>query len=588
MKLNLRRAIASASVLAVAGGVLAASALVAYAATTPPWEPDPNALGSLTLYNSSGQVVTGGSNLAHLFDYAEASTPDAANGTKATLYFAQPTPGEATGIWLTALGSASTTFPNTSAPAPLNTATNPVVTLAATDADLTNFIASSTAQTATGYANVYQIRLETTGAGGTGSQPNGQYWEDDILVNPTAGTWSIEYPAQVTPTTTTLTASPATATVGVSDTLTATELPATAGSVQFENGGTDIGSPVAVNGSGVATLATTFTAAGTESLSAVFTPTDTTDYSGSTGTLSLTVNPAATPTTTSLTVSQSGTTGTDVSMSSTVLAGTTPVTAGTVSWYDNGSTTPLDATPVTPNASGVATFDIPAGLAAGSHSIVAVFTPTTPADFESSQSAPQQFILQAPTTGACAQTGSNCTETQNIEATIPVGTLVLSTPYTATSPLNLGTLALNAGLTGYTANAPFNGITIVDTRAGDLPWTLTALASNLTDGGTNPGSTICGQNVGLTGVTSTPGAGFAGTVTSTAQAAASPAVAPSGTPAACPTTAGGLVGAGGTPVTVATASAGLGTDVLNGTLTLNAPTSTEPGLFTGTITFTVG
>ena len=30
------------------------------------------------------------------------------------------------------------------------------------------------------------------------------------------------------------------------------------------------------------------------------------------------------------------------------------------------------------------------------------------------------------------------------------------------------------------------------------------------------------------------------------------------------------------------------TDVLNGTLTLNAPTSTEPGLFTGTITFTVG
>jgi len=41
-------------------------------------------------------------------------------------------------------------------------------------------------------------------------------------------------------------------------------------------------------------------------------------------------------------------------------------------------------------------------------------------------------------------------------------------------------------------------------------------------------------------------------------------------------------------VTVATTNYGLGTDVLNGTLILDAPTSTEPGLFTGSITFTVG
>jgi hypothetical protein len=203
--------------------------------------------------------------------------------------------------------------------------------------------------------------------------------------------------------------------------------------------------------------------------------------------------------------------------------------------------------------------------------------------FEASQSAPQSFVLQPVQVGACAQTGSQCSATANIEATVPVGTLVLTTPYTTSNVLNLGNLALNAGLTQYSATAPFNGITVVDTRAGDLPWTLTALASNLSDGGTHPGSTICGQNVGLTGLASTPGTGFAGTVTPTDAPAATPAVAPAG--GACT----GTQGLGGTaPHTVAAASAGLGTDVLNGTLTLTAPTSTEPGLFTGTITFTVG
>jgi hypothetical protein len=582
MKLNLRRVISSAAVLAIAGGVMASAAGVATAATTPPWEPDPNALGSLTFYNSSGQVITGGSNLSNLAAYIEASTPDTSGGTKATLYFADPTPGEPTGSWFNQIYSTATNFPNASAPAPLNTATNPVITLAATDADLSEFIAASQENTATGYANVYQVRLETSGPGGVGTAPNGQYWEDDILVNPTAGTWSVEYPAVEIGTTTTLTSSPTTGTVGVAETLSAATTAADgstqAGSVEFLNGTTVIGTD-AVNGSGVATQSFTPTAQGTASLSAVFTPTNT-GYSSSTGTLSQTVNPAATPTTTSLTVTQDGVAGDDVSLSSTVSPATAP---GTVSWYDNGSTTPLNATPVTPNGSGVATFDIPAGLAAGNHSIVADFTPTNPANFEASASAAQSFLLEPKQTGACAQTGSQCTATANISATVPVGTLVLSTPYTAANPLNLGNLALNAGLTQYSATAPISGITIVDTRAGDLPWTLSALASNLSDGGTNPGSTICSQNVGLTNVASTPGTGFAGTVTPSTNTAASPPVAPAG--GVC-TGSQGLGGA--TAHTVAAASAGLGTDVLNGTLTLNAPTSTEPGLFTGTITFTVG
>ncbi len=228
MKLNLRPAIASAAVLAIAGGVLAATVGMAAAATTPPWEPDPNALGSLTFFNSAGTVVTGGTNLNHLFDYAEASTPDALHGTKATLEFAQPLPGTATGNFAVGQASVATNFPNASAPAPLNTTPNPVVTLGAADGNLTNFIATQVPPTATGFVNVYQLRLVTSGAGGVGTTPNGTYWEVDILVNPSAGSWSVEFPPVVTATTTALTASPSPATVGVSDTLTATETPATA------------------------------------------------------------------------------------------------------------------------------------------------------------------------------------------------------------------------------------------------------------------------------------------------------------------------------------------------------------------------
>jgi hypothetical protein len=94
----------------------------------------------------------------------------------------------------------------------------------------------------------------------------------------------------------TLTASPNPATVGHAVTLTGTVTPATrttrpTGSVQFEVGATAIGSPVAVDSSGKATTTTTFAAAGTDALSAVFTPTNPTAFKGSAATLSLTVNP---------------------------------------------------------------------------------------------------------------------------------------------------------------------------------------------------------------------------------------------------------------------------------------------------------
>ena len=122
-----------------------------------------------------------------------------------------------------------------------------------------------------------------SGTGGTGSVTNVM----SIFI--TYSTDGLSYSTTSTPplktTTTTLTTSSATTDTCTPVTLTATEVASDAthpaGNVQFQVGGTALGSAVAVNTSGVATTTTTFTSAGTFSVTAVFTATAT-GYSGST------------------------------------------------------------------------------------------------------------------------------------------------------------------------------------------------------------------------------------------------------------------------------------------------------------------
>jgi hypothetical protein len=272
---------------------------------------------------------------------------------------------------------------------------------------------------------------------------------------------------------------------------------------------------------------------------------------------------------------------------------TTPatiITSGTVSLFDNGSSTPFASGSVGAGGAFSITFTY---TSAGSHSVVATFTPASDALFAGSSSAPVTFTEQAP---AC----TTCNDVQTITATVPAGTISISTPYTATSPLNLGTLQLTPGGQYFTASAQldpnagdvptagqspsttFDGITVVDTQSGNLPWTVSAAASNLSDGSGHPNGVISGENVGLTGLAGVfvPGnAIVAGDVILTNQAAATPPVAP---------TDGGSQGLGNGPHTIASDTAQPdGTVGINGTVTLNAPTSTEAGVFTGTITFTI-
>jgi|GEM_PF-1372586 hypothetical protein len=616
MKGKFRPLAAGAAVaVAVAGfGVLAGGG-AAFASggggPTPPWEssvsPAPN--GFIAFYNAEGQQVTGGSITANGFGaYAVASTAAPAGYTKATLLIKTPVNGENPALWSGEQVSSSTNFPNTSGPGQVGTTTNPVETNPGTDTPISQYITSfpNTDTSTDGYAGLYDVRLIVSGAG---LPTLSTYWDTVISVNTTAGTWSVDWQGgdYTQSTTVGLTAtppSPQTETGGAASpiALNATVTPAAdaTGTVTFWSNGVQVGTTQTVTGAGgnTASVTTTppYTAPSTTTpYTAVFTPTiGSSDIGNVSSTLNYVVTAPLDVTQTSLACALCGGSAGPVTFTGTVTDQTnsgTVITAGTVSLYDNGSTTQFASGAV--GAGGA--FSIPYTYSsAGSHSVVATFTPANGATVAGSSSSPLAF---SETSSAC----TTCNDVQTIEGTVPAGTISISTPYTPTNPLNLGTLALTPSGTYFTASASldpnagdvptagqypdttFDGITVVDTQSGNLPWSVSAAASNLSDGTGHANGVISGENVGLTGLTAVlvPGnAIVAGDVTLTNQAAPVPPVGPTDTGTS------GL--GGGIAHLIATDTLQPeGTVGINGTVTLNAPTSTEAGLFVGTITFTI-
>ena len=602
MKIN-KRVLGTATVLTVAAtvGTLMVG-MTAASAAAPAWEPDTgNAVGTLTFYDASGNVISGGStSTAPFAAYAVGSSVIRAGDAQAQLLFANPDHTLATTSWFKTNVGLYTANPTTTAPANINSlsSSHPVVAGATGDLTPDAFEGAVTQDTTAGYQNVIHIRLRTANSS---NQPTAQYDDADILVNPTNHTWTQLYPAVAS--STAVVASPSTVGQGSTSTLTATVTAPggvfPAGTVQFADGGTNLGAAVAVNttnGQAVGSFpTTTSTTLGAHSITAAFTPaaapagpTTGSGYTASTGTTSVTVTAPATPTTTSVAATQDGYAGDPITLTSTTTGpGTTANNAGTVNFYDGPTTgTPLNASPITPNASGQAVLNLPSGLAVGNHTINAVFTPTNPSAFTSSQGS-TSFALSTKPTGACTQTGSSCTDVQNIQVEVPVGTLTISTPYTSANPLDLGTMTFvaNGANSYFTATHAFGNITVVDMRsglAGANAYTVSGLSSTLQGPGSGAGTQINAGNVGLTGVVVTPGSGFAGTTTVSNGAAGNPAANP---PAA--QSAASTAGLAANP-SIFSATNSAGTVTAAGTLTITAPTSTEAGTFTGTITFTVG
>jgi ABC-type phosphate transport system substrate-binding protein len=280
-----------------------------------------------------------------------------------------------------------------------------------------------------------------------------------------------------------------------------------------------------------------------------------------------------TPTTTALTMEGGAGGGAGHgTLAATVNPGTV---TGRVTFSDNGIPIASVSAQTSP---GEYLLDRPNGFPPGVHFVVAAFTPD-PGPYAPSVSNAIIFSTPPASSEPCQQADARCSDQANVQGTIPVGTLIITTPYDAAHPLDLGTLTLTPNASLYTTSAPIGPIRVTDLRAGDLPYTVSALASPLSDGGTNPGSTINGENLGLTGLVPTSGTGFAGTITVLDNPAADPPVAPGDS---------GTQGLGNAPHPLATVTKGLGTVTFAGQVTLNAPASIEPGLFAGTITMTVG
>jgi Big-like domain-containing protein len=199
---------------------------------------------------------------------------------------------------------------------------------------------------------------------------------------------------------------------GTPVTLTATITPATAtGTVQFKDGTTNLGKPVAVS-NGTASGTTSTLAVGSRSLTAVFTPADPAAFRPSTSpaldfviTASAGASTGATATSTALTTDPASpvSRGTQVTLNATV----TPATAtGTVQFKDGA--TNLGNPVIVSNGTASGTTST---LAAGAHQLTAVFTPANPAVFGPSTSPVLAFEVTDPAVAdlaACLRVGQNC------------------------------------------------------------------------------------------------------------------------------------------------------------------------------------
>ena len=358
-------------------------------------------------------------------------------------------------------------------------------------------------------------------------------------------------PTPVT-TTTSLGAAPASPQPqGTSVTFTATVSPTNAtGSVQFKDGAGNLGSPVTVSG-GTAALTTSALSVGGHSITAAFTGTGT-FVSSTSSAISYSIQQVVTPTTTSLAAPATAAQFSPVLFTATVAPS---AAAGSVA-FKEGSTT-LGTSPV---SSGTATLST-SSLSVGPHSVTATFTPTDPASYSGSISAPVSVQITA-FTGVSAS--------EQIQTTIDAGALTISVADTSPVVLPTPTLDADAGLLVTTGD--IHPVTVTDTRAG------------------NPGFTVNGQ---VTDFSSGPNS-INGYDLGWAPARIDSAVAQTITPGPVVNPASGLA-PGVTPADpalglktsrVLATGTGLGTTHLGATLTLKAPTSTPPGTYVATWTLT--
>jgi len=569
MKLGIKSALAGASSLALAGAILVVGGGVAQAAT-PPFDPSGNGAtaGTISFYDSSGNQITSGS-LTTPPVWAQADTwTGRVQSNKGTLFVAVPIKGQDPyNPWPNTAISVAQTFPTASAPgalanSPKVLAGNVVSWFDSSGASPAGNNVGSASNTDATWQNLYQLRMLDSG-GTVGGQDPQTYASATVQVNVAAGTWTQVYPSvTATPTTTTVAANPPSPqNSGTSVQFTATVTPSNAtGSVQFDDGGTNIGAAVPVSG-GTASVTTAALAVGSHTIHATFTPSG--NFAGSAGQLTYQINAApAQDTTTGLSVNPtSGPAFASVTLHSDVTKTTGGAAvgagAGTVKFFDGGAQ--IGQASVTATGADL-TYS---NFAAGAHVLTAQFVPANAAIFNGSTSAQVNASYDA---AAC----TTCVDPQTVDVNVGAGSLSITTPYNSDNPFHLGTMVLAADGTQLSASAAFpkagDHLTITDTRAGDLPWSASAQSTDFI----GTGGTIAASGMSFTGVTPDyiPGN----------------ALNPTSKPVGCRD----VPSFSSSPYAFCSASPhGLGSVNVTGGLNLTAPSSTPAGLYTATLTFTV-
>ncbi|MEV0066687.1 MULTISPECIES: Ig-like domain-containing protein [unclassified Amycolatopsis] len=360
-------------------------------------------------------------------------------------------------------------------------------------------------------------------------------------------------------TSTSLAVSPASpATQGSPVTLTATVTPASAGgTVQFKDGAANLGSPVAVNG-GTAALTTSALSAGSHSLTAVFTGGSQNVGGSTSAAVTYQVNaPVATPTTTALSVTPSGT----AQQFSTVTlnASVTPAgAAGSIQFTDGGANL---GNPVALSG-GTATLTT-STLGVGDHTFTAKFVPANAAAFVASESAGVPLSVTA---------FAGVATSENITTTVNAGELLISVD---NENVTLPSPAMLPDASMLQTSGQLNPVTVTDTRAGNPGWNVSGQATDFGDGASHA---INAANLGWTPVLVDKVA--AQNIT------AGPAVGPAAAVEPGTAAPAGLGLAGSRTLATAASNGGNGTAHLGAGLSLNVPTSTVAGTYTAVLTLT--
>lgn len=349
---------------------------------------------------------------------------------------------------------------------------------------------------------------------------------------------------------------PASSVAGSNVALTAAVTPAGAtGTVQFKDGATNLGSPVAVSG-GSATYNTSSLAAGAHSLTAEFIPSG--SYGPSTSnTLSHTVSKISTSTA----LVSNGPTAQYAS--ATFTATVSPSAAGTVT-FTEGATT-LGSAPV---SGGVATFST-TSLTPGTHPVTASFVPADPGTVDPSTSNTVNHVVDA---------FSGASLSQNIVVEVPAGALTIVLDDGFDGNVDLGTAVMDAAGEKLTATGAMDQVKITDTRAGDPGWVASGIVTDFSNGT----DSVNGFNLGWT-----PSVVSLSANQQTAFVIGS-AVAAGTEPTASSTPGDPLVGLGASR-TLGTAldDSGNGTARLGAALNLNIPTDVSAGTYAAVLTLTV-